>query len=158
MRQLKNYKINAEHIKKGIQKISSIGRLQEIKSGKLKDYVKNNKLFVDGSHNPLGAKVLNQYLESLDCNKHVILGMMVNKNHNEYISYFKNIKTLITVDIPNQPNAIKGKELKEKIKGFTNIQNKYSIKDALASINIKKNDIILITGSLYLAGEVLKLN
>ena len=158
VRQLKDYKINNKHIQKGIQKISSIARLQEIKSGKLKSFVKNNKLFVDGSHNPLGAKVLNQYLETLDCNKHVILGMMANKDHNEYISYFKNIKTLITVDIPNQPNALKGIELKAKIKGFLNIQNKNSIEDAISSINIQSSDIILITGSLYLAGEVLNLN
>ncbi|MDC0031388.1 Mur ligase family protein [Candidatus Pelagibacter sp.] len=158
VRQLKDYQINNEHIQKGIQKISSIARLQEIKSGKLKSLVKNNKLFVDGSHNPLGAKVLNQYLETLDCNKHVILGMMANKNHNEYMSYFKNIKTLITVDIPNQPNALKGIELKAKIKGFLNIQNKNSIEDAISSIDIQSNDIILITGSLYLAGEVLNLN
>ena len=49
-------------------------------------------------------------LESLDCNKHIILGMMANKDHQEYISYFKNITTLTTIDIPNQPNSIKGKE------------------------------------------------
>ena len=158
VRQLKNYKINAEHIKKGIQKISSIGRLQEIKSGKLKDYVKNNKLFVDGSHNPLGAKVLNQYLQTLDCNKHVILGMMANKNHNDYISYFKDIKTLTTIDIPNQPNSIKGNKLKDKIKNFKNIKYQNSIENAITSIDLQENDIILITGSLYLAGEVLNLN
>ena len=84
--------------------------------------------------------------------------MMANKDHNEYISYFKNIKTLITVDIPNQPYALKGIELKAKIKGFLNIQNKNSIEDAISSIDIQSNDIILITGSLYLAGEVLNLN
>tara|TARA_E500000331_G_scaffold351362_1_gene397891 strand:- start:778 stop:2046 length:1269 start_codon:yes stop_codon:yes gene_type:complete len=158
VRQLKNYKINAEHIKKGIQKISSIGRLQEIKSGKLKDYVKNNKLFVDGSHNPLGAKVLNQYLQTLDCNKHVILGMMANKNHNDYISYFKDIKTLTTIDIPNQPNSIKGNKLKDKIKNFKNIKYQNSVENAITSIDLQENDIILITGSLYLVGEVLNLN
>ena len=59
-RQLTNYKITEDHIKNGITKIESIARLQEIKSGKLKDLVKNNQLFVDGSHNPLGAKALNQ--------------------------------------------------------------------------------------------------
>ena len=30
--------------------------LQEISEGKLKDLVKNNRLLIDGSHNPLGAK------------------------------------------------------------------------------------------------------
>jgi len=158
VRQLTSYKITDENIKNGITKIESIARLQEIKSGKLKNLVKNNQLFVDGSHNPLGAKALNQYLQSLNCNKHIILGMMANKNHNNYISYFKDIETLTTIDIPNQPNAIKGNDLKDKIKNFSNVKYKKSIKEAISSIKIQEDDIILITGSLYLAGEVLNLN
>ena len=158
LRQLTDYNVNDNHIKNGIIKIESIARLQEIKSGKLKNLVKNNKLFVDGSHNPLGAKVLNQYLQSLNCKKHIILGMMANKDHNEYMRYFKNVETLTTIDIPNQPNAIKGIDLKHKIKNVQNIKNKNSIEGAISSINLQKDDIILITGSLYLAGEVLKLN
>ena len=157
-RQLAGYKINNDHIKKGITKIKSIARLQEIKTGKLKNLVKNNQLFVDGSHNPLGAKVLNRYLQNLNCKKHIILGMMTNKDHNKYMSYFKDIASLTTIDIPNQSNAIKGKKLREKIKSFENIQNKNSIEEAISSINLQENDIILITGSLYLAGEVLNLN
>ena len=158
VRQLTDYKITDEHIKSGITKIESIARLQELKSGKLKDLTSNNLLFVDGSHNPLGAKVLNEYLQSLNCNKHIILGMMANKDHNEYMSYFKDIKSLTTIDIPNQPNAIRGSELKEKIKNFENINYKNSIEEAISSIDLQENDIILITGSLYLAGEVLNLN
>ena len=158
LRILKDLKIKDDHIKKGILKINCIARLQEIKSGKLKALVKDHKLFVDGSHNPLGAKVLNEYLESLDCNKHIILGMMANKDHNEYMSFFKDISTLTTIDIPNQPNSIKGGELKDKLNGFSNINYKESIEEAIKSIPVKENDIILITGSLYLAGEVLNLN
>ncbi len=158
LRILKDLNIKDDHIKKGILKINCIARLQEIKSGKLKELVKDHKLFVDGSHNPLGAKVLNEYLESLDCNKHIILGMMANKDHNEYMSFFKDIATLTTIDIPNQPNSIKGKELKDKLNSFSNINYKESIEEAIKSIPVKENDIILITGSLYLAGEVLNLN
>ena len=158
LRILKDLKIKDDHIKKGILKINCIARLQEIKSGKLKELVKDHKLYVDGSHNPLGAKVLNEYLESLDCNKHIILGMMANKDHNEYMSFFKDISTLTTIDIPNQPNSIKGRELKDKLNSFSNINYKESIEDAIKSIPVKENDIILITGSLYLAGEVLNLN
>ena len=157
-RQLPGIKITNEHIKYGITKIESIARLQELKSGKLKELVKNNQLFIDGSHNPLGAKVLNEYLQSLNYNKHIILGMMSNKDHNDYISYFKDIKSLTTIDIPNQPGAIKGTELKNKIKNFKNIKYQNSIEEAIKSINLQENDIILITGSLYLAGEVLNLN
>ena len=150
--------IKDEHIKKGIRKISSLARLQEIKSGKFKDLVKNNLLLLDGSHNEDGARVLNEYLQTLDCRKHVILGMMANKDHEKYISYFKDISSLTTVDIPNQPNAISGKKLKEKFKNFPNVQYKESIHQAIKSIPLKESDLLIITGSLYLGGEFLNLN
>ena len=153
-----NLNITDENIKSGITKIKSIARLQEIKSGKLKNLCKNNQLFVDGSHNPLGAKVLNDYLQTLKCKKHIILGMMANKDHEEYISYFKNISSLTTIDIPNQPNSIKGKDLKNKLDKFPNLNYENSVEDALKKISTNKDDLILITGSLYLAGEVLNLN
>ena len=153
-----NLNITDENIKSGITKIKSIARLQEIKSGKLKNLCKNNQLFVDGSHNPLGAKVLNDYLQTLKCKKHIILGMMANKDHEEYISYFKNISSLTTIDIPNQTNSIKGKDLKNKLNKFPNLNNEKSVEDALKKISTDNDDIILITGSLYLAGEVLNLN
>jgi dihydrofolate synthase / folylpolyglutamate synthase len=158
LRSIKKLEIKEEHIKSGITKIHSIARLQEINKGKLKNLVKNNRLLIDGSHNPLGAKVLNEYLESLDCNKHIILGMMANKDHQGYISCFKNISTLTTIDIPNQPSSIKGNELKNMLNNNKNIQYKKSISEAIRSIPVKENDLILITGSLYLAGEVLNLN
>ena len=153
-----NLNITDENIKSGITKIKSIARLQEIKSGKLKNLCKNNQLFVDGSHNPLGAKVLNDYLQTLKCKKHIILGMMANKDHEEYMSYFKNISSLTTIDIPNQPNSIKGEDLKNKLNKFPNLNYEKSVEDALKKISTDKDDIILITGSLYLAGEVLNLN
>jgi len=160
VRNLKNLNITDKQIKNGITKIKSIARLQEIKNGKLKNLIKNNKLFVDGSHNPLGAKVLADYLDTLNCKKHMILGMMLNKDHNEYISYFKDkINSLTTIDIPNQENAIGRNELKNKLKlEGLKINSKPSIQEAISSIPLKDNEIILITGSLYLAGEVLNLN
>ena len=90
----------------------------------------------------------------------MILGMMVNKDHNQYLSYFKGkISSLTTIDIPNQKNAIKRKELQSKLKlEGLEINSKPSIQDAIKSIPIKDNEIILITGSLYLAGEVLNQN
>ena len=124
-----NLKIEDENIKKGVTKIQNIARFQEVKRGKLKNLCKNNKIYIDGSHNSLGAKVLNEYLETLNCNKHIILGMMANKDHEEYISYFKNISSLTTIDIPNQPNSIKGEALRKKLKKFPNIQFKKSITD-----------------------------
>ena len=153
-----DFSIKDEHFKNGITKISSLARLQEIKSGKLKKLVKNNKLIVDGSHNEDGARVLNEYLQSLDCNKHVIVGMMANKEHEKYISYFKNISSITTIDLKTQPNSISGKDLKEKFKIMPNVRYQSSIEKAIKSINLKHGDLLLFTGSLYGAAEVLNLN
>ena len=84
---------------------------------------------------------------------------MLNKEHQEYINFFKNkIESITTVDIPNQPNSIKGKDLKEKIVGFNKTNYKSSIKEALKSLPLGDEDVVLITGSLYLVGEFLNLN
>ena len=157
VRQL-NLEIKDDDIKNGITKIKSIGRLQEIKSGKIKNLIKNNKLLLDGSHNEDGARVLNEFLQTLDCNKHFIIGMMSNKDHEKYISYFKDISSLTTVDIPNQQNAISGKKLKEKFRNVLNVKYEENIERAIKTLSLKKNDILIITGSLYLAGEILNLN
>ena len=155
---LLNIDVKDDDIKNGIKKIESIARLQEIKSGKLKELVKNNQLIIDGSHNEDGARVLNEYLQTLDCNKHVIVGMMANKDHEKYISYFKDISSLTTIDIPGQLNSISGKNLKEKFRSIPNVKYKESIELAIKSLQLKENDILIITGSLYLAGEMLNLN
>ncbi len=157
IRQL-NLEVKDDDIKNAITKIESIGRLQEIKFGKIKDLIKNNRLLLDGSHNEDGARVLNEYLQTLDCNKHFIIGMMSNKNHEEYISHFKDISSLTTVDIPNQQNAISGKKLKEKFQNVFNAKYEDNIEKAIKSLTLKENDMLIITGSLYLAGEILKLN
>ena len=157
IRQL-NLEIKDDDIKNGISKIKSVGRLQEIKSGKIKNLIKNNKLLLDGSHNEDGARVLNEFLQTLDCNKHFIIGMMSNKDHEKYISYFKDVSSLTTVDIPNQQNAISGKKLKEKFRNVLNVKYEENIEKAIKSLSLEENDMLIITGSLYLAGEVLKLN
>ena len=84
--------------------------------------------------------------------------MMANKNHQEYVSYFKDISSLTTIDIPNQSKSIRGDELKKKLNNYGNIEYKKNITDAIKSIQLKENDLIIITGSLYLAGEILNLN
>ena len=155
---LLNLDIKDNHIKNGIQKINNLGRLQLIKSGKIKNLVKNNSIFISGDHNEDGARVLNEYLSSLNCNKHLIIGMMINKDHEKYISYFKDISSITTVDIPNQPNSISGKKLKDKFKNFSNVNYKESIEGAIKSKKLKHGDLLIITGSLYLCGEVLNLN
>ena len=84
--------------------------------------------------------------------------MMANKEHEKYISYFKDISSITTIDLKTQPNSMSGKDLKEKFKNIPNVNYKESIEDAIKSINLNEGDLLLITGSLYLCSEVLNLN
>ena len=63
------------------------------------------------------------------------------------------------IDPTNQKNSMKRNILKNKLKlDGIEIQSKPSIEEAINSLPLKNDEIILITGSLYLAGEVLNLN
>ena len=163
-RKLRQFKIKNSDIKKSITNIRSEGRLQSITRGKLRKYVsKNNQILIDGAHNPLAASVVKKYLKTLNSGKKIImlLGMMANKEHREFIKIFKNIiHSVITLDIPNQINFIEKKKL-SKIAQSCGIPSRteISIKSALKNI-AKENDnaVIFCTGSLYFAGEILNLN
>ena len=91
----------------------------------------------------------------------MILGMMANKEHKEFIKIFKDrVDFIITLDIPNQINFIK-KEKLSKIAQSCGIPSKTenSIEAALKNISKEnENAIIFCTGSLYFAGEILNLN
>ncbi len=159
LRNIEEIRIKEKDISEGIKKVKIIGRLQELEFGNLKRIINKNKLIIDGSHNPLGGKVLSKYLESIDNKIHLIIGMMSNKNHQEFLDNFINkVSSITTIDIPNQQSAIKGEVLKNKLKGFKNIKYKKSLIEALKSLDLKEDEIVLVTGSLYLVGEVLNLN
>ena len=84
--------------------------------------------------------------------------MMANKDHESYIGNLKNISSITTIDIPNQPNAISGKKLKDKFKHLPNVKYAESVEKAIKSVELNRGDLLLITGSLYLCSEVLNLN
>ena len=163
-RNLNQFKIKNSHIKQAITKIRSEGRLQNITKGKLRRYVsKNNKILIDGAHNPLAASAITKYLETLNSGRKIVmlLGMMSNKEHKKFIRVFKNrVHSIITLDIPNQINFIeKGKLSKIAQSCGIPSRTENSIESALKNIAKKNaNAIIFCTGSLYFAGEILSLN
>ena len=163
-RNLDQFKITKNHIEEAITTIRSEGRLQSITKGKLRKYVsKNNQIIIDGAHNPLAAHVINEYLKNLNTGRKIfmILGMMANKEHKEFIQIFKDkIHSVIVLNIPNQINFIQ-KEKLSKIVQSCGIPSKTegSIEKALKNIaKENENAIILCTGSLYFAAEILNLN
>ena len=91
----------------------------------------------------------------------MILGMMANKDHKEFIKILKDkIHSIITVNIPNQINFIEKEKLSAIAKscGIPS-RTENSIEEAFKNIaNENENAVILCAGSLYFAAEILNLN
>ena len=156
----KLFNIKDNDIKNAIIKIDLRGRLQEIRSGKLKKIIGSNRLICDGGHNINAAKAITNWIKQQNQDVHLIIGMMKDKDHQGFIECFKdNVKSITLIDVPNQEGSISKEDFKNKLNGINkkiNLSN--SIEKSIQSINKYQNNICLIVGSLYLAGEVLNLN
>ena len=145
---------------KTIPKIRFEGRVQYLTKGKFNKLLSSNEnLLIDGCHSMASAKNLCDYLKTLKGPIYGIWGMQKNKLPDQFIKIFNKIfKRLITVTIPNEPNAIKADKLKEIGKKYTLTNAANSIQDALRQISSKEKKTVVIFGSLYLTGEVLGRN
>ena len=156
----KIFNVKDQDIKLGVQNIALKGRLQEIKSGKLKDIAGNNRLVIDGGHNISSSYVIANWIKNQNQKVNLIVAMMKDKEHEEFMKSFEGLVNSVSlIDIPNQEGAISKEEFKKKIinlKFTLNLSN--NIQDAIKSNAKSENSITLIVGSLYLIGEVLNLN
>ncbi len=156
----KIFNIKDEYILSGVKNISLKARLEEIKSGKLKDIAGNNKLIIDGGHNISASFSIANWIKNQNEEVNLIVGMMKDKEHEEFIKAFENIVNSITlIDIPNQNGAISKEDFRKKLDNLKlNLKLSNGIEDSIKSLSNNKNTIILFVGSLYLAGEILSLN
>ncbi|MDB9811151.1 bifunctional folylpolyglutamate synthase/dihydrofolate synthase [Candidatus Pelagibacter sp.] len=155
------FNIKDEHIKKAVTRVNLKARLQEIKTGKLKKLARNNRLVCDGGHNFSAGLALSKWMNTLDQDINLIVGMMSDKLHKEFMSNFKDkIKSLYLIDIPNQEGSISKEEFKLKIQSdFPEAKLANNIQEAIISItNESQNSYICCIGSFYLVGEILNLN
>ena len=151
--------VSSEIIEKTVPKIIFEGRVQYIK-GRLTKNFKKNKILLDGCHSEASAKNLARYLKTIKIPKYGIWGSLKNKSPNKIVKNFKgNFKKIITLKIPNEPNAFNEFDLAAIAmkNGFQAIPSK-NIKDALKKIPKKEKSVIVIFGSLYLVGQALNLN
>ncbi len=156
----KIFNVKDQDIKSGIQNISLKGRLQEIKSGKLKKIAGNNRLVIDGGHNISSSYVIASWIKNQNQKVNLIVAMMKDKEHQKFMKSFEGLVNSVTViDIPNQDGGISKRELKEKISNLNfTLKISDSIDSAIRSNSKDMNAITLVCGSLYLIGEVLNLN
>ena len=156
-----DFNIAPSIIKKTIPKINYEGRMQYIKKGKLRKYLnKNEELLLDGAHSNTSGKNLFNYLKTIKLPIYCVWGMQKNKVPDEFLKEFNSIfKKIITVKIPNEPNSCSAKQLMNIANDQNyNVEIAKGIKQALHSLSSKEKKLIVVMGSLYWVGSVLKEN
>ncbi|MFQ5533507.1 MAG: bifunctional folylpolyglutamate synthase/dihydrofolate synthase [Sphingomonadales bacterium] len=139
------------------------GRLQRLEEGPLPSLLpEGSELWLDGGHNPAAAEILCAYFRDKKP-LHLIVGMMASKSVNDFLAPFQPlVVTLHAVAIPGEKGCIPPSDL-VAIASHQGISARSSdgVESALAEIAANCNacapPTVVICGSLYLAGTVLRL-
>jgi len=140
-------------------------RLSPIQSGPLRDLLgPGAELWLDGGHNAHGTRALARALADMDKARPaplvLIMGMMNTRLADSVLAPFAGmVERVLTLTIPGEPNAHPAETIAEQARaaGFDAVAAS-SIKAALASAASTPNARVVISGSLYLAGQVLLQN
>jgi len=142
-------------------------RLQRLARGPLHDLLpKESELWLDGGHNPAAARVVGDYFRAhvpADRPFHVVLGLLANKDAGGMLKPFQG-RSVTFHPVPveghdHHPPADLARTAKES--GLSAVPAA-GVEDALGWIarhaDRARPPVVLILGSLYLAGEVLRKN
>lgn len=152
----------------GVAKADWPGRMQRLSQGRLMSMVPpGGELWLDGGHNADGGRAIANAVADLEerVSRPLVLlvGMLATKDCEAFLKNFAGLaRDVIGLAIPGQDKALPAEAIVEAARrvGIPS-QPAESIEHGLeivARIGLHPPPRILITGSLYLAGEVLKAN
>ncbi|WP_281826654.1 bifunctional folylpolyglutamate synthase/dihydrofolate synthase [Jannaschia rubra] len=137
-------------------------RLQRLRSGPLVDAAGGAELWLDGGHNPAAGAALAEALTRLPpAPLHLICGMLNTKDATGYMAPLAPLADdLHAVSIPGETNTLTAAEtVAAATRAGLSASEAGSVAQAIATITAQAPDArILICGSLYLAGHVLREN
>lgn len=149
----------------GLREATWPARLQRLDDGDLSACVSSGtELLLDGGHNPAAGCAIAQALDELaerdPRDVHLIWGMMEAKDTQSVIAPFRGrVSRVYTVPIPDEPNAFCAAELAgiASREGFDVIPTSGVVQALrLSQAGMRSPGRVLIFGSLYLAGHVLR--
>lgn len=137
-------------------------RMQRLRKGPLVDTAPAAELWLDGGHNPAAGEAIAALLDDMPKRPtYLICGMLNTKDIGGYLRPLAaHADKLFAVYIPGEAATLPAAETAQAAEkaGLTAVQST-SVAEALATINaLDGNARVLICGSLYLAGAVLREN
>lgn len=137
-------------------------RMQRLSTGPLTEAAPEAEIWLDGGHNPAGGKAVAATLARMPAREtHLICGMLNTKDIGGYLTPIApQIASLTAVSIPGEANTLPAEatEAAAKASGMT-ARSSIDVLTALREITARNPRArVLICGSLYLAGQILKEN
>jgi len=137
-------------------------RMQRLRRGPLVDSAPLAELWLDGGHNPAGGQAIAATLAAMPHRPtHLICGMLNTKDVTGYMRPLAAVTdTMTAVSIPNEANTLPAEVTRDAARavGIAAMASE-SVMAALEAIVVKEPQArVLICGSLYLAGTVLRDN
>ena len=137
-------------------------RMQRLRHGPLVDSAPQIELWLDGGHNPAGGLAIAATLARMPQRPtHLICGMLNTKDVRGYMEPMAQIATTLhAVSIPGEKNTLPAETTRDAaLSAGIRATTAASVAGALADIAAKDPTArVLICGSLYLAGSVLREN
>lgn len=138
-------------------------RMQRLRHGPLAQSAPGVELWLDGGHNPAGGLAVAATLARMPPRAtHLICGMLNTKDIAGYLRPLAaQAQSLTSVSIPDEPNTLSAEETAAAARaaGFAEVTEAASVAEALGAIGAQDASArVLICGSLYLAGRVLREN
>lgn len=137
-------------------------RMQRLKTGPLVEAAGNAELWLDGGHNAAAGQALARHLGSLpERPTHLVCGMLNTKDISGYLTPLAaHVRSLTAVSIPGEANTLPAGETARQAEGAgLSASTADNVLDAVRRIaSAEPQARILICGSLYLAGSVLREN
>jgi dihydrofolate synthase/folylpolyglutamate synthase len=137
-------------------------RMQRLRHGPLVDIAPKVELWLDGGHNPAGAEAVAATLARMPAREtHVICGMLNTKDVTGYMAPLApHVRRLHAVSIPGEKNTLPAGVTRDAATAAgIDAVTAGSVAEALAEIAAHAPEArVLISGSLYLAGSVLREN
>ena len=137
-------------------------RMQRLKTGPLVEAAGDSDLWLDGGHNPAAGEAIAATLAQMPKREtHLICGMLNTKDIGGYLRPLApHVASLHAVSIPGEANTLPADvTAAAATKAGIPAHEAHSVSEALATIRAQnKESRILICGSLYLAGNILRSN
>ena len=137
-------------------------RMQRLKTGPLVDLAPKVELWLDGGHNPAGGEAVAATLARMPVREtHLICGMLNTKDVAGYMRPLAgHVTQLHAVSIPGEKNTLPAEVTRDAALSVgIPAEAAPSVAGALAEIAAKSPEArVLICGSLYLAGAILREN